>query len=250
MSREKWIGIIFAIFIGLVYLINLLKADDQKNQFNALNHNNVTEDIIDNKIKTPSTYYTYRPETGYYLKYVHHSYTDTGLERGSYISTYVVLECKKVGNKYVGTVEDKTAPKTFGHHIHKFIIDDTGEYHETPYVDYENPYVESNRHNLLADLKYPIKLGNKWIDYFDSNKNYRSSEIIDTNSTVSTPIGTFENCIKIKREMFISYGDNNSGQIIETYHYYAPNIGLIKTSDTAETGAFELVQYGYLNETE
>ena len=64
----------------------------------------------------------------------------------------------------------------------------------------------------IAILKAPIKPGTKWI------AGNSTREIIDVNTSVNTPAGRFDDCVKVK------ITDNQS----TLYEYYKKGIGLVK----------------------
>lgn len=94
-------------------------------------------------------------------------------------------------------------------------------YDETNFLD-----VPPSEHIII--LKAPLEVGNRW-----ENQKGDIREIVDTSATITTPAGTFENCIKIK----ISY----PGSTI--YEYYKDGAGMVKSEfisgDTRVTSTLE-----------
>jgi len=73
-------------------------------------------------------------------------------------------------------------------------------------------FLEEESNENLIILKKPLNEGAKW------DTAHGTREIIDLNSTVETPSGTFENCIKIK----FSYEHST------LYEYFAKGVGMVK----------------------
>jgi hypothetical protein len=79
--------------------------------------------------------------------------------------------------------------------------------------EYSNTnYLTAKPNDNLIILKTPFSVGTKWND-----KN-GTREIVDTNSSVTTPKGSFDQCLKIK----ISYQDSVS------FEYFKQGVGLVK----------------------
>lgn len=60
------------------------------------------------------------------------------------------------------------------------------------------------------------------------------AQVINTNSTVTVPYGTFTNCVKTKEFTSLEPG------VVE-YKYYAADVGLIKTEMTAGGDELEVL---------
>jgi len=94
------------------------------------------------------------------------------------------------------------------------------EYEEKNFID-----EESNDNTVL--LKKPLKTGEEW------QEPNGIREIIDTNSTVETPAGKFEGCIKIEID--------TQGSVM--FEYYKAGVGLVKrefiSGDTTITSSLE-----------
>ncbi len=75
----------------------------------------------------------------------------------------------------------------------------------------EENYLDSKPNENIVILKEPLKVGTKWED----PNGVR--EIVDVNSSVSTPAGDFEKCIKVKI--------SNENSIL--YEYFKQGIGMV-----------------------
>ena len=85
-------------------------------------------------------------------------------------------------------------------------------------------------------FQYPIRKNDSWNSIYLGKQN--KFTVVGTGLTVSVRAGTFDNCIKIKRQ---PQGSNSW-----VYDYYAPNVGLILNSNAtpqAETRITELLSY-------
>ncbi len=80
------------------------------------------------------------------------------------------------------------------------------EYEEKNFLD------TSNEHTII--LKAPLEVGTSWEDLKGGVK-----EIVDINAAVTTPAGTFENCVKVK----------TTGQESTIYDYYKEGVGMVKS---------------------
>lgn len=78
-----------------------------------------------------------------------------------------------------------------------------------------------------------LKVGQQWT-YFEEGERHTAT-CLSTTETVTTPAGTFTNCLMVKRE------DSDSFQ----YHWYAPNVGEVRVYDAGgtEKETLELVTY-------
>ena len=75
----------------------------------------------------------------------------------------------------------------------------------------ETNYLTSKSNENMIVLKSPIAVGTKW-----TNPN-NEREIVDTKASVTTPAGTFKECIKVK----ITENDST------TYEYFAKGVGMV-----------------------
>jgi hypothetical protein len=79
--------------------------------------------------------------------------------------------------------------------------------------EYSNTnYLTAKPNDNQIILKTPFSVGTKW------NEKNGTREIVDTNSSVTTPKGSFDQCLKIK----ISYQDSVS------FEYFKQGVGLVK----------------------
>ncbi|MBS3977910.1 MAG: hypothetical protein KGZ75_14500 [Syntrophomonadaceae bacterium] len=69
-------------------------------------------------------------------------------------------------------------------------------------------------------LKRPFKVGTTW------SAGERTYTIVETNATVTTPAGTFKDCLKI-------HSTFKAGEH-EIFQYYAPNVGMVKSEFRAK----------------
>ena len=131
---------------------------------------------------------------------------------------------------YVQTMEPSTETT-----MDVYKQDNTGLYKIEWYCNYEEGTNETknilNQKDTFKDcnsfplIKYPIKVGETWTDY--QSTKY---EILSINEKISTPIGEYDNGVKIK-----IHGEVN-------YHitYYVKDIGLVKT-EIYDTETNELI---------
>jgi len=112
---------------------------------------------------------------------------------------------------------------------YEFIMQDSSgiySYAHQNDTDYE-PTIYQNRRCIL---KYPIKIGTKWLtkaDCTDGNEITLESLIESINDTITVPSGNFSNCIKIKSKGFKKI---DQGLLLVTnYEWLAPNVGTVKS---------------------
>jgi hypothetical protein len=87
--------------------------------------------------------------------------------------------------------------------------------------DHKNLLKEQNNIEAVM-LKEPIKMGNKWI----SEEN--TYEIIDTNASITVPLGSFDKCIVVK----LTFKDGS----VELLHYKA-GVGLLQSEFKTDGGS-------------
>lgn len=102
-----------------------------------------------------------------------------------------------------------------------------------------NPVPQSPPRYLVY---YPITVGSstKWEDINSSTENIVES----INETVTVPSGIFKDCVKIKRK----YLNKKSGVVISAIHWYARNVGRVKTIENLPNGIekmSQLISYSY-----
>jgi hypothetical protein len=136
---------------------------------------------------------------------------------GNEYATYTQEVLYKDDNKYHVMVNNGGTVMANVYEVSKDKIVNT--YREAE--NYDNKNVLDKPSNLsITILLLPIKVGNKWV----SGEN--SYEIVDINTKLTVPAGSFDGCIAVKE----TYKDGNSYQML----YYKKGIGLIKSEFHSE----------------
>lgn len=84
------------------------------------------------------------------------------------------------------------------------------------------------REGLRYLLKYPLKVGNRWLSVVGVTTIERYL-ITSVGRTVSVPAGTFKNCIVVRSRQKV-----DRQRSLEAMFYFAPKVGFIKITQTVE----------------
>lgn len=83
-------------------------------------------------------------------------------------------------------------------------------------------------------LKEPLKVGTRWSTTnrgIDNRPVPSEVEIVAVNESVTVPTGTYPGALKVKQVDTLDLGASMKG-ISESYSWYVPNIGMVKTDAT------------------
>ncbi len=86
-------------------------------------------------------------------------------------------------------------------------------------------------------LKYPLRVGTRWLSVTDITRVERY-EILSTRATVTVPAGVYKNCILVR-----SHERQSSGGILENNLYFAPKVGLVKIATIYKSRTQQLPQW-------
>ncbi len=93
------------------------------------------------------------------------------------------------------------------------------------------------REGLRYLLKYPLKVGNRWLSVVGVTTIERYL-ITNVGRTVSVPAGTFKNCIVVRSRQKV-----DRKRTLEARFYFAPNVGFVKIIQVIEESGTRKPQF-------
>ena len=158
----------------------------------------------------------------------------------------VLQETKKVGNVETRVVEERESfnGKIIEISRNYFVIckqtgsvfyfgEDVDNYKDLKIVDHESAWLAEGKNKAGIMMPGLVLIGARFYNEIAPGVAMDRLEIISTTETITTPAGTFSNCIKMEETTPVE-------PKVKDYKVYAPGIGLVRDGDLL------LTKYGFV----